>query len=224
MNLTNFIPAVLAILGIKEFHQEEGRKVLTAKQKKKLAESGFPDKFAEDFETALNEPEASEPEASTRVAALSAVLGQVTSQLQSANAELARLRAQNSTTSSTLAEKEATIADLESKVVTLSQLAEPDNAPNAALSSATGSTFDLANDKQLGGFEGAMFALDRPYNQRARAAIAARRGMSIMTAIPSTADFSTLKEDLGAFYRQPWREKIQSFLTTLTSVESIWPL
>ena len=224
MNLTNFIPAVLAILGIKEFHQEEGRKVLTAKQKKKLAESGFPDKFAEDFETALNEPEASEPEASTRVAALSAVLGQVTSQLQSANAELARLRAQNSTTSSTLAEKEATIADLESKVATLSQLAEPDNAPNAALSSATGSTFDLANDKQLGGFEGAMFALDRPYNQRARAAIAARRGMSIMTATPSSADFSTLKEDLGAFYRQPWREKIQSFLTMLTSVESIWPL
>lgn len=223
MNLKNFIPAVLAILGIKEFHQEQGKKVLTANQKKKLAESGFPDKFAEDFEAALNEPENNEPEADTRVAALTAVLAQVTSQLQAANAEREGLKAKGTETAADLAAKQAKISELEGKIATLSELAEPDNGENAA-TSATGSTFDLTNDRQLGGFEGAMFALDRPYNQRARAAIAARRGMMIMTSEASSIDYSTLKEDLGAFYRQPWRDKIQSYLTSLSSVEDIWPL
>lgn len=219
MNFKNFIPAVLAILGIKDFSQEEGRKVLTADQKAKLTASGFPDKFADDFEKALNEPEAKEEE-NTRVAALTATLTQVTTQLQAVTAERDQLKAQGATG---LAEKESKIKDLESKVAILSEMAEPDNGrPAAGTASATG--FDLQNETQLGGFDGKMFALDRPYNQRARAAIAARRGMTLMAQSARSIDYEGLKEDLGAFYRQPWRERLQSFLTLLPSVESIWPL
>ena len=109
MNLKNFIPAVLAILGIQDFHKEEGRKVLTAQEKQKLASAGFPAKFADDFEAALNEPEtsASNDEADRRVAALTAVLGQTTAQLTTANQELAALKAKSNTDAEQLAAKEA---------------------------------------------------------------------------------------------------------------------
>lgn len=226
MNFKNFIPAVLAILGIQDFHEEEGRKVLTAQEKQKLATAGFPAKFADDFEAALNEPEtsASNDEADRRVAALTAVLGQTTAQLTTANQELAALKAKSNTDAEQIAAKEATIKELNDKVATLSELAEPDNAANASTGEASGQTFDIANEQQLGGMPGVMFALDRPYNQRARAAIAATRGMSVMVAEASPIDYSTLKEDLGAFYRIPWRERIQSFLVKLPTIETIFPL
>ena len=226
MNLKNFIPAVLAILGIQDFHKEEGRKVLTAQEKQKLVSAGFPAKFADDFEAALNEPEtsASNDEADRRVAALTAVLGQTTAQLTTANQELAALKAKSNTDAEQLAAKEATIKELNAKVVTLSELAEPDNTANASTGAASGQTFDIANEQQLGGMPGVMFALDRPYNQRARAAIAATRGMSVMVAAASSVDYSTLQDDLGAFYRTPWRERIQSFLVKLPTIETIFPL
>ena len=226
MNLKNLIPAVLAILGIQDFHKEEGRKVLTAQEKQKLASAGFPAKFADDFEAALNEPEtsASNDEADRRVAALTAVLGQTTAQLTTANQELAALKAKSNTDAEQLAAKEATIKELNAKVVTLSELAEPDNTANASTGAASGQTFDIANEQQLGGMPGVMFALDRPYNQRARAAIAATRGMSVMVAAASSVDYSTLQDDLGAFYRTPWRERIQSFLVKLPTIETIFPL
>lgn len=226
MNLKNFIPAVLAILGIQDFHKEEGRKVLTAQEKQKLASAGFPAKFADDFEAALNEPEtsASNDEADRRVAALTAVLGQTTAQLTTANQELAALKAKSNTDAEQLAAKEATIKELNAKVVTLSELAEPDNTANASTGAASGQTFDIANEQQLGGMPGVMFALDRPYNQHARAAIAATRGMSVMVAAASSVDYSTLQDDLGAFYRTPWRERIQSFLVKLPTIETIFPL
>lgn len=226
MNFKNFIPAVLAILGIQDFHEEEGRKVLTAQEKQKLATAGFPAKFADDFEAALNEPEtsASNDEADRRVAALTAVLGQTTAQLTTANQELAAMKAKSNTDAEQIAAKEATIKELNAKVATLSELAEPDNAANASTGEASGQTFDIANEQQLGGMPGVMFALDRPYNQRARAAIAATRGMSVMVAAASSVDYSTLQDDLGAFYRTPWRERVQSFLVKLPTIETIFPL
>lgn len=226
MNFKNFIPAVLAILGIQDFHEEEGRKVLTAQEKQKLATAGFPAKFADDFEAALNEPEtsASNDEADRRVAALTAVLGQTTAQLTTANQELAALKAKSNTDAEQIAAKEATIKELNSKVATLSELAEPDNAANASTGAASGQTFDIANEQQLGGMPGVMFALNRPYNQRARAAIAATRGLSLMVAEASSVDYSTLQEDLGAFYRISWRDRLQSFLVKLPTIETIFPL
>lgn len=226
MNLRNFIPAVLAILGIQTFHEEKGRKVLTAQEKQKLATAGFPTKFAEDFEAALNEPEASAaPEGSNqRVAALTAVLAQTTTQLTSANQELAALKAKSSTDAATISAHETKITELESRIATLSALPEPDNAQSAASGTPSASTFNLNDDKQLGGISGEMYSLDRPYNQRARAALAARSGLSIMVAEASSVDFSTLQQDLGAFYRTPWRDRVQSFLVKLPTIENIFPL
>lgn len=227
MNLKNFIPAVLAILGIQAFHEEEGRKGLTAQEKQKLATAGFPAQFAADFEAALNDPEATtggNDEADRRVAALTAVLGQTTAQLTAANQQLDDLKAKRTADAADIAAKTKEIADLTAKVSTLSALAEPDNAAPAATGAASGQTFDIANEQQLGGMPGVMFALDRPYNQRARAAIAATRGLSIMVAEASSVDYSTLQDDLGAFYRTPWRDRIQSFLTKLPTLETIFPL
>ena len=47
-----------------------------------------------------------------------------------------------------------------------------------------------------------------------------------MIALPkaSSIDYSRLKEDLGAFYRIPWQQRLQSFLMELPSIESIFPL
>lgn len=226
MNFKSFIPAVLAILGIEDFQEKEGRKVLTAQEKQKLADAGFPAKFAQDFEAVLNEPEAAtdKDEADRRVAALSTILGQTTAQLTSANQELKTLKAKSTADAAEIAAKAKEIDDLTKKVSTLSALAEPDNAASAANGTTTGQTFDIANEQQLGGMPGVMFALDRPYNQRARAAIAAARGMSIMVAEASSVDYSTLQEDLGAFYRTPWRDRIQSFLVKLPTIERIFRL
>lgn len=229
MNFKNFIPAVLAILGIQEFHQEKGRKVLTAQEKQKLTTAGFPAKFAEDFEAALNEPEASaNPETEStdqRVAALTAVLAQTTNQLTVANQELATLKTKSTVDAATISAKEQEITELKDRIGILSDMAEPDNAPAASTAAGnTGSTFDLNNEQQLGGMEGVMFALNRPYNQRARAAIAATRGLSLMVAEASSVDYSTLQEDLGAFYRISWRDRLQSFLVKLPTIETIFPL
>lgn len=226
MNFKNFIPAVLAILGLEAFHEEKGRKVLTAEEKQKLATAGFPAKFADDFEAALNTPDAKAEvdETDRRVAALTAVLGQTTSQLTAVQKELADLKAKSAGSAAEIEAKEKKIADLQGKVATLSELAEPDQAKNAATGNSIAQAFNVADEKQLGGMPGVMFSLDRPYNQRARAAIAARNGMSLLVAEASSVDYSTLQDDLGAFYRTPWRDRIQSLLVKLPSLESIFPL
>lgn len=227
MNFKDFIPGVLAILGLEAFTEKEGRKVLTAEERQKLASSGFPAKFAEDFEKALNEPEAKKAtpeEGDRRMAAISAILGQTTSQLTAANEEIEKLKADKAASAAEVLAKQKQIADLEAKVGILADLAEPDNAKPAASGSGSGVTFDIANDKQLGGLPGVMFALDRPYNQRARAALASMQGISILAAEPDTVDYKTLQDDLGAFYRVAWRDKIQSFLVKLPTIEKIFPL
>lgn len=66
--------------------------------------------------------------------------------------------------------------------------------------------------------------MDRPYNQRLRAEMLYRKGLTVQVPTASSIDYSRLKEDLGAFYRIPWQERLQSFLTLLPSIESIFPL
>lgn len=222
MKFRDFIPAVKAVLGIDNFQEVDGRQVLTSEDRATLAASGFPEQFAADFENALNEKAAAKAEpANARVAALSAVLGQVTSQLTAANAELEQLKAQAGTATETISAKETKIKELEQRVSALAAMPEPDNA-QVIKGNAKG--INLADTAQLGGFQGAMFALDRPYNQRARAALYAAQGLSVPVAAASSVDYSTLKEDLGAYYRTPWRDRLQSFLSLLPSIETIFPL
>lgn len=99
---------------------------------------------------------------------------------------------------------------------------EPDHGAGAGLKQNTGAgAFNLDDDKQLGGMQGEMFALDRPYNMRARAALLASQGINIQVRAESSVDYGRLKEDLGAFYRIRWQDRLQSFLTKLPSIEHL---
>ena len=226
MNLKSFIPAVLAILKQDSFQEQDGRKTLTAQEKEKLTGCGFTQQFIDEFEASMNEPEAQagETEPDRRVAALSALLAQTTTQLQAVTKQLNMLKDKSTTDASALVEKQKAIDDLESKVAALASLAEVDEGVKAATGTNAQSTFDLTDDKQLGGKPGIMFALDRPYNMRAKAAIASSKGYQLMTKAATPNDFKTLQDDLGAFYRQPWLERVQSFLVTLPTIEKIFPL
>ncbi len=226
MDFKGFIPAVLAILGISSFSEKDGRKVLTKEEKEQLSVN-FSEQFIKDFEDALNAPEANDKNSRAsdrRVAALSAVLEQTAAQLAAVTKERDALKSKVDSGSSDAADKEKRIAELTQRVAVLSEMAEPDNGKPAAKSSAGEQAFNLADDKQLGGMPGLMFSLERPYNQRARAALAARKGLNFMVAEASAMDFSALKEDLGAFYRTPWRDRLQSFIYKLPSLESVFPL
>lgn len=227
MDFKTFIPGILGALGRKSFKEENGRKVLTAEEKTKLQNYGFSDRFLTDLEQYLNkaaEPAAAEPD-SKQMAVVTALLGQTTAQLTAATAELERLRASSKTSAEALASKEAAIADLQSKVKTLSDMAEEDPGAAAGRPAPVAGTCNLRDENQLGGRQGEMFALaDRPYNMRAKAALLAREGYSMYVAAQAPTDFTRLRDDLGAFYRIPWKDRLQSLLAELPTVESIFPL
>lgn len=227
MKFANFIPAILGILGLKEFHEEAGKKVLTDDEKAKLKAYGFTDRFMADFTASLNEP--AEPSASTdgdaRTAVISGLLGQVTEQLQATTDELETLKASSKVTGDTLAAREAEIASLKEKIVTLSGLTEPDPGAKAGRPAGTGAgNYNIYDEAQLGGRQGEIFALDRPYNMRAKAALLAREGKMLAVDDATRMDYSRLRDDLGAFYRIPWRDRLLSFLVELPTLEKIFKL
>jgi hypothetical protein len=229
MNLKKFKAAILAILGLSEFHEVEGKLSLTEEEKATLAKYGFTSKFVADFEAALNTPD--EPKgnkgqtASAEVAVVAALLAQTTEQVTALTEELNRLKASASASAEQIAAKEAKIKELNDKVAALSALPEPDNGATAGRTGNGGAqAFNLDDERQLGGRQGVMFGLDRPYNMRAKAALLAREGRLLAVEDVDRNDFKTLTDDLGAFYRTPWRDRLQSFLVELPTIEKIFPL
>lgn len=228
--LANFVPAVLAILGLSEFRVKDGKKSLSDEDVKALTSYGFPDKFISDFKAYLNDPTPQVSEDSDKkAAAIAAILGQTTQQLQDKTEELDNLKAQQaadkSAHSAAIASKEAEIKALNEKVAALSAMPEVDPAKAAAVPAAQASKgLNLDDRQQLGGLQGEFFSLDRPYNKRALAALLAAQGQELAVATPNRADYKTLQDDLGAFYRLPWRERLQSFLVELPTIEKIFPL
>lgn len=230
MNFANFIPAILGILGLTSFNKVEGKESLTDEECAKLKEYGFSDRFLEDFKAYLSNPQPAATEKSTddtRAAAVAAVLGQVTSQHQAATAELASLKQQIATDKAAheaaIASKEAEIAALNEKVSQLSALPETDPATGATSATVPAAVFNLDDTQQLGGMPGEHFSLDRPYNRRARAAMLAARGIEVAAATPETVDYKTLQDDLGAFYRTRWSDRLQSFLVELPTITKLFP-
>lgn len=232
MKFKTFVAAILGILGIKEWSKDaEGKNTLTDEQSEKLKTMGFSDTFLEGFKKELEcdfNSEQTEAAASeggdTRSAILQGLLQDTTSRLASATEELERLRAQASADAATIAAADAKVQSLNAKVSALSAAAEQDPGRGAGVA-ATAGTFDIANEQQLAGLEGAMYAMDRPYNVRARAALLERQGMT-MLGVPKaqSIDYTRLKEDLGAFYRVRWQDRLQSFLVQLPTIEAIFPL
>ena len=233
MKFKNFVPAILAILRITEWTKSaEEKNTLTEDQENQLKTMGFNDTFVAGFKTALendfkedeeNGPKTQE-QRDTRAAVLQGLLQDTTVKLAQANAELETMRSKASTDAATIQAKETEITNLNARIQTLSKAAEQDPGKGAGLQADAAVAFNLNDENQLAGMEGAMYAMDRPYNVRARAALLQRQGLTMMVPVASSMDYSRLREDLGAFYRIPWMDRLQSFLVQLPSIESIFPL
>ena len=225
MKIRSFIPTILSILGVKSFHTEQGKQQLLESQREQLSNMGFSEKFIQAFEKGLNEEDDEAPDANPAVnAAMAATLAQTSSQLLQANEDYAALKASNTATLAQLEAEKAKVTELTERVKTLADLAEPDPGANAGRTGGEDSALDIMNETQLGGRQGEMFAMDRPYNIRARAALIQNAtGRTLMVEAARSTDYNALKEDLGAFYRQPWKERVQSLLAMLPSCESYWP-
>ncbi|MDE5785417.1 MAG: hypothetical protein K2H98_02700, partial [Duncaniella sp.] len=227
MKFANFIPAILGILGLKEFHEEAGKKVLTDDEKATLKAYGFTDRFMTDFEASLNEPAkaAASTDADARTAVVAGLLGQTTEQLQAKIDELDALKKSNKATAEALAARDAEIATLKEKITVLSGMTEPDPGATAGRAADPAHpSYNIYDEAQLGGRQGEIFALDRPYNLRAKAALLAREGKLLAVDDATRMDYSKLRDDLGAFYRIPWRDRLQSFLVELPTLEKIFKL
>lgn len=233
MKFKSFVTTVMAILGITAWAKEDEKNVLTSEQKEKLKTMGFNDVFLQGFEKALADDFKDEEGAAAiagaqdtdaRVAVLNGLLAQTSQALATAQADLEAMKAEKKGSEAILATKLQEIQTLQGKVNTLSALAEQDPGKGAQRPAEGAQALNLDDDKQLGGMQGIMFALDRPYNLRAKAALLAAQGIQMNTPVASSLDYETLKADLGAFYRVPWQQRLQSFLMELPSLEKIFPL
>ncbi len=229
MNFANFIPAILGILGLTSFKKVNGKEDLTEDECAKLKEFGFNDRFLADFKAYLQNPQPSAQEQShedSRAAIVAAALGQVTTRHQEVTAELAALKETAAKDKvaheAAIKAKEEEISALNEKIRTLSELPETDPGKGAGSSASPASTFDINDDQQLGGLPGEFFALNRPYNLRAKAALLANEDKMLAVAVPNSVDYKTLQEDLGAFYRTRWSDRLQSFLVELPTITKIF--
>ncbi|MDO4165353.1 MAG: hypothetical protein Q4D56_13380 [Bacteroides sp.] len=227
--MKSFVPVVMSLLGISAWTKgETGKNVLAADDIAKLKTFGFDDAFLTPFAEAVENDFADEQgaeETNMASAVLKGLLGKTANQLAVANSQLEALRASEGANAETIAAKDAEIQALKEKVQALSSLPEPDKGAGAGVNHAAATAFNLEDEHQLGGMQGEMYALEgRPYNQRARAALLARQGILMQVRAESSIDYSRLKEDLGAFYRIRWQDRLQSFLMKLPSIESIFPV
>lgn len=240
MKFKSFSAHILALLGVSEWSKVEDKNSITADEVAKLKNYGFTEKFLTDFKASLEndfrdeadngdqKPDGDEPQTA---AFLRGLLGDTAARLTQAQEQLEALQAQqgkdNRDNTAVIARKDAEIKKLSGIIAQLSAAAEDDPGKGRQHNAqAEGSgKLNLQDEKQLGGLKGEMFALNRPYNLRAKAALLEASGFE-MIALPkaSSIDYSRLKEDLGAFYRIPWQQRLQSFLTELPSIEKIFPL
>lgn len=229
--MKKFVAAILAILGLQAWEKNtEGKNTLTDGQCEKLRNFGFSDTFLAAFKKELEEDFATETQSARadgrdQSAVLQGLLADYTNRLALAGEQLDTLRAQGATAAQSIAQKDAEIKSLQEKIRILGAQPEQDPGKGAARPAAVHAVADPSDDRQLCGWPGEMFSLDRPYNVRARAALLARAGMEVI-AVPaaSSIDYTQLKADLGAFYRIPWQERLQSFLMKLPSLEDLFPL
>lgn len=209
---------LFVLLSISAFTVVDGKEVLTADQRAKLGDFGFSEEKIAEFEAeALN--------IGNKASGAEDGQASATDELATLRAQLSTLTETSAADKATIAEKETLIAELKNKIQILSDMpdvADQTPAPAQAQNSAA-IPFNLQDTKQLGGQPGAMFSLSRAYNQRARAAMLAAEGVMMSAPVQNDVDFKALNEDLGAFYRTPWKERVQSFLLKLPSIYKLFP-
>jgi len=199
-------------LGITSFSMEDGKKILTSEQKAKLTET-FGADFVAQFEGKLadDDEEDSNTELTSQITSLEA-------QLQEAQSALTQATESNSTQATTIATFESQIQELQSSIALLS--ASDDDAPKPTVVEA-----DAVVNHSVALFAQTdkpyMLLENRPWNQRAAAALAARQGQVIIAA--SSVDYSQLAADLGAYYRTG-DQTLRSIIREMPTVEKIFPL
>ena len=213
--------SVLLLLGIQAFDESEGVKTLTAEQKQKLSET-FGEAFATKFAEDLSRESKGQAEDKTNA---EAVAGFKTT-ISALEAEKTKLEGEKTALLGEKQKLEATATTLRETITTLSAKPEPPAPAKPAGSSEGAEAIDEKNDKFLFGQQLPFMAIDdaHPYNKRAYAALMARHGILIPTVNATSLDYSTLKTDLGDYYRVRKQDRIQSFLMKLPSIESIFRL
>lgn len=238
---SQFVPAVMAILGIKDWNKDADKKnALLAEEKEKLKNMGFNETFLTGFCEALSNDFPDDksqgstengtviPDDSASNAVIKGLLADITAKLATAQVEIETLTKEKGELSTEVVAKRTEITGLNQKIKMLSDMAELDRGTGAQngtiIPDAKNIVLNWDDDKQLGGITGEMYGMDRAYNQRLRAEMLYRKGIAVQVPTASSIDYSRLKEDLGAFYRVPWQDRLQSFLMVLPSIESIFPL
>ena len=233
--MKKYAASIMLILGIAAFSKnDDGIFALNDEQKKALETAGFKESFVAKFNEALgkNFEEGSKTETSDEtLSGLSVVdvqtLQETTVALANAEQQLEEANANATTLSTEKQALEQKVQTLQSEVQTLSLKPEDDKGSGTQQSKASmsGVKLNLMDDKQLGGFQGEMWSLERPYNQRARAAMLAKEGKQLgMVPVQNAVDFTALEADLGAFYRQNRSQQLLTFVKKTADISTIFPL
>ncbi|HLP03840.1 MAG TPA: hypothetical protein VK152_00285 [Paludibacter sp.] len=227
MKLKDYCAIFLAILGVQAFSKNESEVFgLTDEQKEALKAEGYSESFIAKFNTALE----NNFEEGTGTATAEAVtpvdmhtLRQTALALSKAQEELEALNADKTALASEKNALQAKVAGLQGDVERLSNEKETDPGAGSQHASTVNTEFNAMDDRQLGGLQGEHYSLNRPYNQRARAALLAKQGLQIAVPMASSTDFAQLQADLGDFYRQGQDKAIASMVAALKSVSDIFP-
>lgn len=227
INFKQFVPALMAILGLNEWSKQEDKSVLLAEEREKLKKAGFTDAFLDGFVEALEKDFADDSKPSSpnqAEAVVSGLLADMTAKYAKAQEEIEALKSDKGSLGADIYGKAKQIKALEEKIAALSAMAE--NEPAAHKNpGASAVVLNWDDDKQVGGLDGALFATEgRPYNQRLRAHMLSKKGVTLPVPTASSLDYKQLKDDLGEFYRIPWKDRLQSFLVQLPTLETLFPL
>lgn len=229
MELKSYCAIFLAILGMESFSKNDaGVLALNDEQLKALKAEGYSDSFLAKFNTALGnnfakgDATATSTEEATTVVDMQ-TLRETALALSQTQEQLEALNADKTALASEKAALQTKITGLQADVQRLSNEKETDPGAGSQQAHTMNIEFNAMDDKQLGGMQGAHWSLERPYNQRARAAMLAKQGLQIAVPSASSTDFSQLQVDLGEFYRQGQDKAIASMVAALPGVSNIFP-
>ena len=205
---------VLAFLKIETFAKDEnGKLTITSEQQERMVKyfgKDFTDKFVADLAKEEGEDASGDPPSGDDPE-ISAQILELQSRLQM---------------------REEQIVGLQSTITILAEEPEPDPIIPKPIGkgAAAGATADwLKSGKYLFGVTQPHMAItpDRHWNVRAWVQATRKANPGAVLLIPdveSSVDYTTLKSDLGAYYRTRRQDAIVSLVQTLPSVEKYFPL
>jgi hypothetical protein len=231
--MKQFMATILAFLSLKAFAQDkDGKSVLTEEQQSKL-KAEFGDDFTAKFVEALSkDPEGNSTDNST----MAAMVNALTTKLQASAVESANILALKEKAESDLVTEKAEVARIkgvvtekEGIIATLTKKPEDDPAGKTEGMHTDPKKPWVISGKEthLFGIQASFNAIDdaHPYNKRAYAAMASMHGIDMPAPRASSSlDYSSLKSDLGDYYRIRKQDRIQSFLLELPSLTKIFSL